>query len=119
MKLRLLTFVMIVAVAGCARKVIVESTSAEWRANCTVAAWWAEAPQQLTLGTQLTVPVRRCEGKPTPSALVWTTSNPAVIQLVSADANRAVIKAAARGEATLSATSTSPAGVSTIHITVK
>ena len=111
---------MIVALSsGCARNVVVQSTNAQWRGNCSITAWWIEAPEEIILGSLQTVPVRRCEGKPTPSDLAWSISNPAVIQLVSTTADQAVIKAVARGEATLSVKSVSPAGTSVVRISVK
>jgi hypothetical protein len=115
------TFMLLVVAlsSGCARKVVVETTNAQWRSNCSVNTWWIEAPQELVLGTLQTVPVRRCEGKATPSELAWSISNPAIIQLISTTADQAVIKAVARGDATLSVKSVSPVGTSVVRITVK
>ena len=110
--------VMLIVIAGCARRVEVSST-AEWKGSCTVNSWWIEVPPDLSVGKETTARVHRCEGKATPATLKWSTSDASVLQLISFNADAAVVKGVGKGIASIVARSEVPVGRSEISVTVK
>ena len=108
----------VILLSSCARRVEV-SSSAVWEGSCTIDAWWIEVPREVSVGHESIVPVKRCEGKRTPSEFEWTTSDPSILQLVSTNSEGAVIKGIRKGMASVIAKSTDPEGRLETSVIVK
>lgn len=102
--------------SGCAGATFVPFANAD--SSCTRTTWWIEAPQSLIVGEETTLHIRRCQGRATPKAFSWSTSNRDIVGIVSADSNQVVIKGLSLGKATIAAVSKRPPDRSTVAIFV-